>query len=55
MSIEMEFLDIIFSKDFCSMLLTIPFKLADSKENHTLLWFKNPYKKSVKQENSTYG
>ncbi len=25
--------------------------LADFTENHTLLWFKNPYKKSTKQEN----
>jgi hypothetical protein len=39
MFIELEFLDINFSKDFCSMLMTIPFKLADFKENLTLLWF----------------
>jgi hypothetical protein len=33
-----------------SLLITVPFLLADFKENHTELFpgFKNPYKKSVK-------
>ncbi len=38
-----------------SLLFTVPFLLADFKENHTVLFpgFKNPYKKSAKQANSS--
>ncbi len=36
------------SRVFCPMLFTVP-STGGFKENHTLLWFLNPYKKSTKQ------
>jgi hypothetical protein len=43
---EMEFLDIYLTKDSSLLVHAIhsPF-YSGFKENHTLLWFKNPYKK----------
>jgi hypothetical protein len=53
----MEFLDIILKEDSSLLLHAFQFSqsflLADFKENNTVLFsgFKNPYKKSGKQEN----
>ncbi len=51
----MEFLDISLIKGSSLFLHAIhsPFYWRILKKNQTLLWFKNPYKKSAKQENSS--
>jgi hypothetical protein len=56
MSTEMEFLDINLSKIFCSMNNAIrsPFYTGGTLKKIILSsGFKNPYKKSVKQENAS--
>ncbi len=52
-SSEIEFLDINLTKDSSLLLHAIhsPFYLANFKENPTLLWFNNPYKKIREIEN----
>ncbi len=52
---EIEFLDIKYNKrlEFFAPCYSQSSLLADFKENHTLLWFTKPFKKSAKQENQS--